>query len=189
MTIQSQDSLVFKGKDYSINPKLANLDLLKYLSIKEYRHRVSHNMRGYTAEFIIRNNFFCLNDIFLHNNEEQNKIEQTLQKFYSKHENGRIDWLNDLIILDEEGNKENETIKIILEISNGLLTKILYCNDGEFEELEKTQFKNFIGSNEYNKQLEFYLSMNNDENILFAEEMVIDFIKKDIFSYSTKLYF
>lgn len=147
MTVQSQDSLIFKGKHYSINANLSDLDLLKHLDIKKYKHKSSHNMRGYSAQFIIRNNFFCLDEIFLHNDEEQSKIEQILQNFYFKNEDGRINWLNDLIILDEDD--ENEPIRIILEISKGSLNKVLYCNDIEFEELEKTQFKNFIGSNAF----------------------------------------
>lgn len=64
MTVQSKDSLIFKGKRYSINANLSDLDLLKHLNIKEYRYKTSHNMRGYSAEFIIRNNFFCLYKLY-----------------------------------------------------------------------------------------------------------------------------
>ncbi|OCK50927.1 hypothetical protein BA768_03840 [Chryseobacterium sp. CBo1] len=183
MTVQSKDSLIFKGKRYSINANLSDLDLLKHLDIEKYRAESSRNWRGYSAQFIIRNNFFCLNEIFLHNDDEQGKIEQTLQKFYSKYEDGRIDWLNDIIILDEDN-----TIRIILEISNGSLSQVLYCNEEEFEELEKTQFKNFIGSDEYKRKIEFYLSMNDQKNAFFTEEKIVGFMEKNIFSYSTKLY-
>lgn len=186
MTVQSKDSLIFKEKQYSINANLSYLDLLKHLDIEKYRAKSSRNWRGYTAQFIIRNNFLCLNEIFLHNDEEQDRIEQTLQKFYSKYEDGRIEWLNDVIILNEDD--ENEPIRIILEISKGSLSQVLYCNVEEFEELEKTQFKNFIRSDEYKRKIEFYLSMNDEKNAFFTEEKVVGFMGKNIFSYSTKLY-
>ncbi|MBO6185809.1 MAG: hypothetical protein J6O88_14165 [Chryseobacterium sp.] len=186
MTVQSKDSLILKGKRYSINANLSDLELLKHLGVEKYKSKSSRNWRGYSAQFIIRNDFFCLNEIILHNDEEQGKIEQTLKNFFSKYEDGRINWLNDLIIL--EGDDENEPIRIILEISNGSLIKVLHCNDAEFEELEKAQFKNFIGSDEYKRKIEFYLSMNDKENVLFTEEIVIGFMEKNIFSYSTKLY-
>lgn len=183
MTVQSKDSLIFKGKRYSINANLSDLDLLSHLDIEKYRAKSSSNWRGYSAQFIIRNNFFCLNEIFLHNDEEQDIIEQTLQKFYSKYEDGKIEWLNDLIILDED-----KTTRIILEISNGLLSQVLFCNEEEFEELEKRQIKNFIGTAEYKRKIEFYLSMNDEKNVFFTEEKVVGFMEKNIFSYSTKLY-
>lgn len=198
-TAQYPDKIVYNGKEYDLHTTPLKPFFEKNPDRKPTVEMMSTALwRGYIATFEIDENQLFLKDIqvmaYSANREdppEKVHWKSVMEEVFPGKDRVKADWMTGLLVLPygeivnyvHMGYASTYSNYILLEISEGRLTKEINLDAKGYDDFRKRQFQAFKKTKEY-KELKKELKKNHDESDQFFDTFLSEFV----LDYTSKIF-
>jgi len=187
-TAQYPDKILYQGKEYDLysNPMEAFFEKNPDKKPKGGANSTAL-WRGYVATFEIRDNILYVKDIKIQ--LSSNEWKSVLSEVFPNQKNIKVDWQTGILVVPHgklvqylhRGYESTYEKYILLEISQGNLTKEKQLSLKEYEIFKEKQFEAFKKTTQYTTIKEELKAKGN------TDYSIDSYLKRFVFDYSSKI--